>query len=173
MKLKKINHIGIVVNDIDEAKERYGALVGIKKWYEIVNSSELDMTYKGEKRKCNVTLYVGGKGTTKLELIQTRGDENIYTEFLKRNGEGIHHAMYNVKSLDKAIEYYAAKGLKVLQQATFKSGGAVIKYAYVGKSETDFIFELIETTLFGFLKKGDMPLEIPLGLLGKSYRRVK
>lgn len=173
MKLKKPNHIGIVVEDINEAKKRYSRIIGIKKWYEIVNSSDLDMEYRGEKRNCKVTLYVGGKGNTKIELIETSGDRNIYTEFLEKNGEGIHHIMYNVKNLEEAISECELYGMRVLQRATFKSGGAKIKYAYVGKCEDGVILELIETTIMGFIKKGDMPFELQLGALTGSYKRLK
>lgn len=173
MNLKKPNHIGIVVKDINEAKTRYSQLLGIKNWYEIINSTKLDMIYNGEKRDCEVILYVGGKGPTKIELIETKGDSNIYTEFYKKNGEGIHHIMYNVKNLEKAIAECESKGMQIIQQATFKSGGALIKYAYIGKSENEVIFELIETTIMGFIKKGDLPFELQIGSLTGSYKKVK
>lgn len=174
MKLKKINHIGIIVEDIEEAKERYSKIYGIKKWRMLVNSSPLELYYLGEKRDCEVTLYFGGKGFTKIELIQTRGDDNIYTDFLKRNGEGIHHIMYNVKNLKKSVEYCKSIGMEVFQHATFKSAGAHISYAYVGWNIKGVIFELIETTLPLGIKKGDLPGEVgPLGVLTGSYKNLK
>ena len=36
MKYGKINHVGIVVKDWNEASDRYGRLLGIQHWYEIV-----------------------------------------------------------------------------------------------------------------------------------------
>lgn len=173
MKLGKPNHIGIIVKDIEEAKERYSRLLGIKKWYRLVSPAPITLLYKGEERKSNVTLYFGGKGSTKLELIETRGEPNIYTEFLKNHGEGIHHIMYNVKNLKKAISECEKEGLKVLQSSTFPSSGATISYAYLGKSEESVIFELIETNIGLGLKKGDMPFEMLMGRLSGNYKRVK
>ncbi len=173
MKLGKINHIGIVVSYINEAKDRYSRIFGIKKWYYLVNDN-LELYYLNEKRNSEVTLYFGGKGTTKIELIETKGDNNIYTEFLRRNGEGIHHYMYNVKNLDKAIDECKKEGMKVFQNASFDSAGAKIKYAYVGFEEKGIIIELIETTIMGRIKKGDMPFEIGFtGRLTGNYKRVK
>ena len=171
MRLKKPNHIGVVVNDLEEAKARYTKLLGIKKWYRIV-CTELDLYYLKEKRNCDVTLYVGGRGATKIELIQTRGDSNIYTTKLEQSGEGLHHVMYNVKNLDVAVADFEKNGYKVFQTASFKSAGSKIRYAYVGKNETDTVFELVETTIMLGMKKGDMPCEIQLGMLTGSYKRV-
>lgn len=173
MKFKKCNHYGIVVEDIEKAKEEYSRALGIKKWYTLVNDTPLDMTYKGEKRNCEVTLYFGGKGTTKLELIQTRGDSNYYTDFYAKNGEAIHHVMFNTKDLDKAIEEMKLEGYEPIQTANFVSGGAKVRYAYMTKKDTQMTIELIETTIMGFIKKGDMPFEMQLGCLTGSYKRVK
>ncbi len=172
MKLKKPNHIGIIVRDLAEATTRYGKMFGIKNWYEI-NSTDLDILYEGQHKKCDVRLYYGGKGSTKIELLESKGEANIYDEFLATNGEGIHHIMYNVKDLEKAMAEYENMGYKVLQIGTFNSAGAKIKYAYVGKNKTDTIIEIVETKLFGKINKGDMPFEIPIGLLTGSYKKVK
>lgn len=173
MKLGKPNHFGVVVRDLEEAKERFSRLVGIKKWYKLVSPAPITVNYCGTDRKSNVTLYFGGKGATKIELIYTEGEPNIYTAFLERRGEGIHHVMYNVKNLEKAIAECEKEGMHVLQRSEFPSAGAKVRYAYVGRGEDDVIFELIETTIFLGLKKGDMPFELQLGSLLGNYERVK
>lgn len=173
MKFGKIGHVGIVVKDLQAAKEHYSRLLGIDKWYELTYDTPLDMTYRGEKRNCNVTLYFGGKGHTAIELIYPQGDENIYTTFLRNHGEMIHHIEYNVKDLDKAIEHAKKEGMQVLQYASFESAGAKVRYAYVGKSEDDTVCELIETVLPGGIRKGDMPFEMQLAAMTGNYKRVK
>ena len=81
--------------------------------------------------------------------------------------------MYAVKDLDSAISECQKDGMSVVQNATFSSGGATVRYAYMAKSEDGAIFELVECTLPWGGKKGDMPLELQLGTLTKSYRKVK
>jgi methylmalonyl-CoA/ethylmalonyl-CoA epimerase len=173
MKAGKIGHIGIVVADINEAKERYSQLFGIKKWYELQYDDKIDLYYHGVKKDCEVTLYFGGKGHTTIELIQTRGEDNIYSEFLKRRGEGIHHFQYNVASLEKAVADMGKQGWKVIQNAVFHSAGARVEYAYVGASEDSPIVELIETTLPSGMKKGDVPFETQMAALTGNYKLVK
>ena len=85
MKYGKINHVGIVVKDWNEATDRYGKLFGIKHWYEIVtDEGTFDLKYHGEKKDCKVRIFYGGKGTTKLEIIETQGEKNIYDYFYEK-----------------------------------------------------------------------------------------
>ena len=173
MKLGKIAHACIVVEDISAAADHYSRLFGIKHWYELVRTSDLDLYYKGEKRNSDVKIWLGGKGHTAIELIQSRGDENLYTTYLKDFGEGIHHLQYYVKDLKKAIAEFEKEGLQVLQSACFYSKGMKVDYVYMGKDEHSAAFELIEATLPGGIKKGDLPFEILLGRLTGNMRRVK
>jgi len=173
MKYGKINHVGIVVKDINEAKERYSKLLGIKTWYESVYDDKLDLYYHGEKRNCDVKLYFGGKGSTTIELIETSGDPNIYNRFYEKHGESVHHLMYMTKNLDQTIEEMAKEGYKVFQNASFSSGGAKVRYAYIGKTEDEMMFEFIECSLTKNIKKGDIPCELKIGSLTGSYRKVK
>ena len=141
MKYGKINHVGIVVKDWNEATDRYGKLFGIKHWYEIVtDEGTFDLKYHGEKKDCKVRIFYGGKGTTKLEIIETQGEKNIYDYFYEKRGEAAHHLMYMTKDLDRTIKEFSENGYKVFQSATFSSGGAKIRYAYMGKDEDGLIF---------------------------------
>ncbi len=173
MKVGKIAHVAFIVEDIEKASDYYSKLLGIKKWYELVCSSELELYYLGERKNCDVKIWYAGKGHTSIELIQTRGDENIYATFLKRHGEMIHHVQYYVPNLKNAIKAAENEGLKVFQSANFMSKSMRVDYAYVGKSEDSVIFELIEATLPFGIKKGDMPFELLLGRLTGNFKRVK
>lgn len=94
MKYGKINHVGIVVKYWNEASDRYGRLLGIKHWYEnVTDEGSFDMRYRGEKKNSKVRIFYGGKGTTKIELIETSGDKNIYERFYEKHGEAVHHVM--------------------------------------------------------------------------------
>lgn len=43
------------------------------------------------------------------------------------------------KDLDRTIKEFSENGYKVFQSATFSSGGAKIRYAYMGKDEDGLI----------------------------------
>lgn len=174
MKNRKINHVGIVVKDYEEAMDRYSKLFGIKHWYEsLTDEGSFDMYYHGVKTNSNVRLFWGGKGTTKIELIYTTGEKNIYDRFYEKHGEGIHHIEYMTKDLDKTIKEMEAKGLQVIQNANFTSNGAKLRYAYMGKNEDDIIYEFVECAITKHIKKGDMPAECILGTLTGNYKKIR
>lgn len=174
MSYGKISHVGIVVKDFDEAAARYSREFDIKHWYEIVTDpGTMNLYYHGEKKDCDVHIYYGGNGFTKIELIVTKGEKNIYDYFYEKHGEGLHHIMFNTKDLDRSVKDFENAGYKVFQNANFSSGGAKIRYAYMGRDEDSFIVEFVECALTKNIKKGDMPLEMQIGALTGSYKKVK
>jgi methylmalonyl-CoA/ethylmalonyl-CoA epimerase len=74
-----INHVGLVVKNIDETLKMLTALFGAK---EIGRKSfpELGQT------SCLVTI-----GDSKYELMEPIGSEGVVPKFLEKNGEGFHH----------------------------------------------------------------------------------
>jgi len=174
MKLKKIGHVGIVVKDADAAMDRFSEIFGIKKWYEI-NIDDLEMFYESKKVDSDLRIIVGGKGFTKIELIQTRGSRNAYSEILERNPEGdFHHIMYNVRNLERAIISLEQDGMKVVQHGTYKAGTANVSFAYLSGGGFGGLIELVNTTTAGGIPKGDLIAEAQLfGRISKSYTRIK
>jgi catechol 2,3-dioxygenase-like lactoylglutathione lyase family enzyme len=174
MKLKKIGHIGIVVKDADAACDRFSEIFGIKKWYE-VNIEDLEMFYEGKKVDTDMRIILGGKGFTKIELIQTRGAKNAYSEVLERNPDGdVHHFMYNVRNLEKAIISLEQDGMRVVQHGSYKAGTANVSFAYLTGGGYGGLIELVNTTTAGGVTKGDLIAEMQLlGRLTKSYKRIK
>ena len=171
MKSSKIGHIGIVVENLPESVKLYSDLLGIKKWYEINYDDGIKIQYHGEPSNSSARLVFGGNGHTVLELIKTKGEENIYTNALKNKSSHIHHIQYDVKNLDKSIAEAEKAGLQVFQTGQFKSGGAKIRYAYVGQKEDETVLEYVETNIFGKTMKFNMFNEFGMGTLTGSYRK--
>ena len=158
MKSSKIGHIGVIVDDLQKAVDLYTKVLGIKKWYEIIYDDGIKIQYHGKPSNSSARLVFGGNGHTVIELIKTEGEENIYT---------------NVKNLDSAVAEAESAGMKVFQTGQFKSGGAKIRYAYVGLDETETVLEYVETNIFGKTMKFNMCGEFELGLLKGSYKKFE
>ncbi|MDD2736793.1 MAG: methylmalonyl-CoA epimerase [Desulfuromonadaceae bacterium] len=103
--LKKINHIGIAVHNLEEAMPHYGGLFG--------------MTFTGIEEVVGYQVKVAffQIGESKIELLEPTGNESIIYKFLNTNGPGIHHIAYEVDDLAAAIKQLEAKGIRMIDRA--------------------------------------------------------
>ncbi len=89
--IEKIDHIGIVVKDLDEAIRGYSEGLGLK--VKMVEHSE----------EFNVKIAFLPVGEVLVELLQPTGPGMIQ-DFLKGHGEGLHHICYRVPDIHQAME---------------------------------------------------------------------
>ncbi len=115
--LKKIEHIGIVVNDLKERTRKYTSLLGL----EVKEIEEVNVE--------NVTNRVAFLpiGETNIELIQTSAKTGLAADFLKERGEGIHHIAFEVEDLNKTFQELRSKGVQFIWNKIVKgSRGSII-----------------------------------------------
>ena len=60
----------------------------------------------------------------RFELIQPVEGKSIFTEFLEKRGEGVHHLDYLVDDVDEATAVMAKKGFKPVFSGKYADGGA-------------------------------------------------
>lgn len=102
MDLKKIDHIGIAVKDIESAKRFYEGSLGLK-----VDHEE---TFKEMK------IAFVRVGNVNLELIESTTEEGVIARFITKRGEGVHHIAYEVEDVDEALDKLKAKGVRLLDE---------------------------------------------------------
>lgn len=131
--VKAINRIGIVVKDLNEVTESYENILGIGPWdlMEISYPELHDVIYRG--RKVNPLWKIGyaQAGPLKLELIQPLNGENIYSDFLKTHGEGVHHIQFLSDDLNETNNVMEEEGFPVLTEGSIGNGG----FAFYDTSE--------------------------------------
>jgi hypothetical protein len=128
-----VHQLGFVVEDLDKAMDEYGKIYRVKKWYHPKNA-KFDMYYKGVPFVDEGhDFVVGFCGKNEIELIHTSAKENIYTGFLKENGQGLHHVSFFVKNLDKYVKEYCDMGFEVTQHGTISGSRMVTRFAYLTK----------------------------------------
>ena len=103
MKAKRIDHIGIVVKDLDAALATYGANFG----FAADSSRGGDVPALGIK---NAFMPVGGSD---LEFIQPTGDEGPVAQFAKERGEGTFMLSIEVDNIEEAVEHLRGLGARV------------------------------------------------------------
>jgi methylmalonyl-CoA/ethylmalonyl-CoA epimerase len=100
--MKKIEHIGIAVKDIEVSNALFKLLFG-KEHYKIE-----DVESEGVKTsffKC---------GPNKIELLQATKDDSPIAKFIEKKGEGIHHIAFAVDEIESEIERLKAEGFQMI-----------------------------------------------------------
>ena len=114
--IEKLDHIGIVVKDLDRAMKVYSDGLGLS----------IKMIDQSEEFQVKVAFLPVGE--VLIELIEPIGPGGIQ-DFLNEHGEGLHHICYRVANINKALEEVGAK-LKMRDQKP-RPGGAGSKVAFL------------------------------------------
>ena len=106
-----LNHIAIVVPDLEEAALKYKQTLGA------------EVSEQQELIEHGVTLVFVQLANTKIELLHPLGANSPISSFLKRNpAGGIHHVCYEVDDISEAANFLQEKGAKVLGDGKPKIG---------------------------------------------------
>ncbi|WP_299332998.1 methylmalonyl-CoA epimerase [uncultured Psychroserpens sp.] len=106
--MKKIEHIGIAVKDLEASNALFAGLFG-KEHYKIeAVESEGVMTsfFKA--------------GPNKIELLQAMNEDSPIAKFIEKKGEGIHHIAFAVDDIEKEIERLKGEGFKMIHETPKK-----------------------------------------------------
>ncbi|NNF01764.1 MAG: methylmalonyl-CoA epimerase [Bacteroidia bacterium] len=104
MSVRKIEHIGIAVKDLDVANEVYEKLLGIRPYkLESVDSE-------------NVNTSFFKTGDSKVELLEATDDDSAIAKFIEKRGEGIHHIAFDVEDIQAEMKRLKDLGFKILNE---------------------------------------------------------
>jgi len=115
VKLGPLNHIGIVVKDMDKAMEYYGSVFGLGPFTTEVYELK-GFLYRGQPADARVRAAIAYSGRVFIELIQVLEGETAHTEFLREKGEGIQHIAFTVDDLDDALAKLAREGIEPIMR---------------------------------------------------------
>ena len=104
---KRIDHVAIIVRNIEQALEFYRDTLGIE-------PSEIKEVPTEQVRIA--FLPMGGPGGSEIELIEPTTSDSSLTKFLDKRGEGMHHICLEVENIDDALQEMLAKGAAVLDK---------------------------------------------------------
>lgn len=106
--IKKINHVGIAVKDLDKAVEFFKEVYGAKLlWRKKFESMKMESAFISV-------------GELQYELSASTEPQSMYDKFIESRGEGIHHVSIEVDDFDQVIKEFKAKGLRVISEADTK-----------------------------------------------------
>lgn len=127
--IKKIDHIGIVVKDLEEGKKHFTEGLGFK-----MESEEIS-----EEFNCKIAFFPCGE--VMLELVEPIGPGPA-KDFLNKCGGGIHHICYRVESIDKTMKMVERKFILKDKKPRLGAGGSKVFFlepSSLMNIETEFV----------------------------------
>jgi methylmalonyl-CoA/ethylmalonyl-CoA epimerase len=130
--LKKINHIAIAVNNLEEAAKFYQDVMGLTlSGVEVVTA-----------QKTKVGFFKIGESN--IELVQPAEPDSPLVKFLETKGQGIHHICFEVEDIESEVKSYLEKGATLIDQKP-RPGAHNTEVAFVHpKSSGGVLIELCE-----------------------------
>ncbi len=130
--IKKINHIAIAVNNLEEAAKFYQTVMGLTlSGVEVVSA-----------QKTKVGFFKIGESN--IELVQPAEPDSPLVKFLETKGQGIHHICLEVDDVEAEVKSFLEKGATRVDQKP-RPGAHNTKVAFVHpKSSGGVLIELCE-----------------------------
>ena len=127
----KIDHIGIVVQSIQEALAAYEVALG------------LPLQEITDVKDQGVSVAFLPIGASNIELVQpTTGDTGI-AKFLEQRGEGIHHICLEVEDIKATLAQLEAHGVKLIDESPRQGAHGRVAFIHP-KAMHGVLIELVE-----------------------------
>jgi len=127
----KIDHIGIAVNSLADAEKNYRDL-----------GFHFDHIEAVEEQKVKVAFF--HCGDSHIELLEPTSEDSPIAKFISKRGSGIHHLCVEVDDLETALEQYAAKGVRLInEKPVIGAGGCRVAFVHP-RSTQGVLLELKE-----------------------------
>jgi methylmalonyl-CoA/ethylmalonyl-CoA epimerase len=130
-KIKKINHVAIVVADIEQALGFWRDALGL----------ELDHVEDVPSQKAQVAFMP--LGDSEVELVQPTDPNSGAGKFLAERGGGMHHLCFEVDDIDAKLEELKAKGVRLINETALELPGRRMAFIHP-KSSGGVLVELYQ-----------------------------
>ena len=130
--MRKLEHIGIAVSNLNEANTLYSKILGEKpyKTEAIDDEGVITSFFKVDE--------------IKIELLQGIKDNNAISKFIAKRGEGIHHIAFSVDDIKLEIERYKKNGFNIINEIPKKGADNKLICFIHPKSTNHVLIELCQ-----------------------------
>lgn len=129
-------HIGVAVNNLEEAEKKFEEVLGVKP------SGRHRVETEG------LTASFIWIGSTRIELLEPFSNDSAVKSFLEKRGEGIHHIAVQVDDFDRKLEELKNKGYRIIGPRIGATGKRVFFI-----HPKDFLGILLEIVEKGYREK--------------------
>jgi methylmalonyl-CoA/ethylmalonyl-CoA epimerase len=128
----RIDHIGVAVEDLDEAVALYGGRLG------------MELQHRETVESQGVEAILFGVGESHVELLRPLGPDTAVGRFLERRGPGLHHVAYSTDDIERALDSVRSAGLRLIDEQP-RTGIRSSRVAFLHpKSTGGVLTELVE-----------------------------
>ena len=154
VKLGPISHVGIVVEDCEQAAAWWERVFGIGPFStdEYVLDASTNFRFKGKPAEARMKAAIAYSGKVFVELVEVLEGESPHTEFLREHGEGLQHVAFSVEDIQGVVAKLATEGLEPILEYQFEvdQGGRLHRVQEVYLNSAEYIggstVQLIEIT---------------------------
>lgn len=130
MKIKRIEHVAIAVNDMRESMAMLEKTLGL--------------TLDYEERIGPTRLAMYPVGDSSIELLEAVGPDSRTADWIAEKGQSLYHLCFEVEDIDGALEELRRKGVKLLDE-TPRTGHGGARIAFLDPRSTgSILIELAE-----------------------------
>ncbi len=130
--MKKIEHIGIAVKNLELSNELFAGLFG-KKHYKIE-----EVLSEGVKTSFFKI------GTNKIELLEATKPDSPIAKFIEKKGEGVHHIAFAVADIVEEVKRLKKEGFTILNETPKKGADNKLVVFLHPKSTNGVLIELCQ-----------------------------
>jgi methylmalonyl-CoA/ethylmalonyl-CoA epimerase len=132
--LRRIDHVGIAVPDLDEAIAFYRDVFGMVVVHQEVN----------EEQGVREAMLAVGEGETQIQLLAPLSEVSAIAKFLDRDGPGIQQLAYTVDDIDAVSSSLRSRGLRLLYDEPRRgTAGSKVNFIHP-KDAGGVLVELVE-----------------------------
>jgi len=102
--IKKIDHIGVAVKDLNEAMRFYREKLGL----------EIEGIEEVKEQKVKFAFIPLGE--SKIELLQSTDPNGPIAKFIEKKGEGIHHIALEVDRIEETLQKLKKRGVQLIDE---------------------------------------------------------
>jgi methylmalonyl-CoA/ethylmalonyl-CoA epimerase len=103
----KLDHIGIAVKSLAEARQFFEDVLGAR------------FLYQHENREAGYILVELDFNGVIFELLEPLGDNSFVRSFLEKRGEGLHHLTFDVPNSKEKIAELKEQGVRLVDEREF------------------------------------------------------
>ena len=116
--IKKLDHVGIAVENLDKALAIYRDALGL-------NLKDIEIVADQGVRVAKLTV-----GESVLELLEPYGENSPIAGFLAKRGPGLHHICFDTDDVDAGLSRLGEQGVQLIDE-TGRGGAGGYRVGFV------------------------------------------